>query len=141
MSVKLVTDGAALAALLRGPQGPVFRYLVERATVVQAAAKSYAPRRTGCLQDSIVKRVEFGTPEGFVIRIVSDTTPCSPTRTSYSWWVEEGTQPHQIIGNPTLAFNWPNGPNGPGLYFFKSVMHPGTAPTHFMKRALPLAVV
>jgi|ERR1035438_8819817 hypothetical protein len=134
MAVKLVTDGAALANLLRGPGGPVFRHLSERATVVQMAARSKAPRRTGCLQDSIVKRVEFGTPEGFVIRIVSDTTPCSPTRTSYSYWMETGTQPHNIPG--AFGYSLPFGTSGR----FNGMFHPGTRAYRFMRDALPLAV-
>lgn len=135
MAVKLITDGGKLAALLRGPGGPVFRHLSERATIVQAAARMKAPRRTGCLQDSIVKRVNFGTPEGFEIRIVCDTTPCSPTRTSYAYFVHQGTQPHPIYGNPVLAFEW----NGE-MVFFRSVMHPGSRPQPFLREALPLAV-
>jgi hypothetical protein len=103
------------------------------------AARAKAPRRTGCLQESIVKRVEFGVPSGFIIRIVCDTTPCSPTRTSYSLFVHEGTQPHAIYGNPTLSFWWDAGPNGPGQYFFSSVQHPGTRPQPFLRDALPLA--
>lgn len=135
MATKLVTDGAALQKLLHGPGGPVFRHLTERATVVQIAARSKAPRRTGCLGDSIVKRVLFGTPEGFEIRIVADTTPCSPTRTSYAYWMETGTQPHMIYGNPTLSFEW----NGERV-FFRAVSHPGTRAYRFMRDALPLAV-
>lgn len=140
-AVKLVVDGAKMAELLRGPTGPVVRHLVARATVVQAAAKAQAPRRTGCLQDSIVKRVE-DTPMGALVRIVADTTPCSPTRTSYAWWVEEGTPPHDIVARnaSALAFYWANGPDGPGTYFFRKIKHPGTKGVHFMRDALPLAV-
>ena len=141
--VKLVVDGARMAELLRGPSGPVFRHLAERATVVQMAARAKAPRRTGCLQASIVKRVEENPISGFAIRIVADTRPCSPKRISYALFVEEGTKPHEIKakGDGVLAFHWDHGPNGPGLYFFKSVQHPGTKGVHFMRDALPLAVV
>lgn len=139
--MKLVIDGARMAALLRGPTGPVTRHLIERATVVQMAAKAQAPRRTGCLQDSIVKRVE-DSPLGVVIRIVADTTPCSPERKSYAYYVHEGTEPHEIVARnaSVLAFYWATGPDGPGTYFFRSVHHPGTPPNRFLTDNLPLAV-
>lgn len=139
--MKLVIDGARMAQLLRGPTGPVTRHLIERATVVQAAAKAQAPRRTGCLQDSIVKRVEE-TPLGVVVRIVADTQGCSPTRISYAYWVHEGTEPHAIRAKnaSTLAFFWPNGPEGPKVYFFREVHHPGTKANRFLTDQLPLAV-
>ena len=81
-------------------------------------------------------------PEGVIVRVVSDTTPCSPTRTSYSWWVHEGTQPHPIraVNAQVLAFFWANGPDGPGTYFFREVMHPGTRPNKFLSDNLALAV-
>jgi hypothetical protein len=139
--MSLVVDGARMAALLRGPTGPVTRHLIERATVVQMAAKAQAPRRTGCLQDSIVKRVEE-TPLGTIVRIVADTTPCSPERISYAYYVHEGTPPHTIQAKNAgvLAFFWENGPDGPGTYFFREVHHPGTAPNRFLTDNLPLAV-
>lgn len=139
--MKLVIDGARMAAVLRGPAGPVTRHLIERATVVQMAAKTQAPRRTGCLQDSIVKRVEE-TPLGMIVRIVADTTPCSPTRTSYAYYVHEGTPPHDIRARnaSVLAFFWANGPDGPGTYFFREVHHPGTKANRFLTDNLPLAV-
>lgn len=133
MSARLITDGAVLAAVLRGPEGPVTRYLIERATVFQAAARRQAPVRSGCLRGSIVKRFET-TPEGTAIRIVSDTRPCSPTRTAYSLFVHEGTAPHQIVAKNggVLAFFWANGPDGPGTYYFRSVQHPGTKANRFL---------
>jgi hypothetical protein len=132
--VKLITDGAAMAELLRSPTGPVGVKLIERATVVQLAAKRQAPRDSGCLEDTIVKRVEEDAESGFVIRIVSDTTPCSPTRTSYSLFVHEGTKPHNIPN----AFGWGEefgvGGNFDGFF------HPGTEPNKFLTDNLPLAV-
>lgn len=127
--------------MLRGPTGPVTRHVIERATVVQMAAKAQAPRRTGCLQDSIVKRVE-DSPLGVIVRIVADTTPCSPTRTSYAYWVHEGTEPHTISAKngKVLAFFWHDGPDGPGTYFFREVHHPGTTANRFLTDNLALAV-
>lgn len=50
-------------------------------------------------------------------------------------YLEEGTAPHQILGNPILAFDWENGPSGPGTYFFRSVNHPGFEGIHYMRDA------
>jgi len=131
---KLIIDGAAMAELLRSPSGPVGRHLIERATLVQAAAKAQAPRRTGCLQDSIVKRAETLGDE-LAIRIQSDTTSCSRTRTSYSLFVHEGTPPHDIPG----AFGIP-APFGIGGQF-AGKFHPGhPAPNRFLSDNLHLAV-
>jgi hypothetical protein len=129
---RLIMDGAALAYLLRSPAGPVGRFLTERATVVQAAAKQQAPRRTGCLQDSIVKRFESDGDQ-MAIRIVSDTSPCSPEHKSYSLFVHEGTAPHDIPG----AFGIP-APFGVGGRF-GGKFHPGHGANRFLADSLHLA--
>jgi hypothetical protein len=135
--VKLVLDGARMAQLLRSPQGPVIRLLLERGELFKAAARRQARgrygtsgTRTGCLERSIVKRIE-DAPGGVGLRVFSDTRPCSPNRRAYGLYVHEGTKPHTIEGNPTLAFRWDKGPEGPGMYFFRSVKHPGTKPNRF----------
>lgn len=135
--MQLVTDGAILAEILRSPSGMVGRFLLERATVVQAEAKRLAPRRTGCLQDSIVKRVESSGAE-MAVRIVSDTAPCDPQHKSYSMFVHEGTAPHLIQARPggVLAFEI-----GGETIFATSVQHPGTKAIPFLRDALPLALI
>jgi hypothetical protein len=130
MTVKLVIDGAKMAELLSAA-GPVGQHLITRAEAFKVKAKAQAPRKTGCLQDSIIKRPIEEAAGTLSITVISDTTPCSPTRTSYSLFVHEGTQPHVIRGNPLLAFFWANGPNGPGTYYFASVNHPGTKANKF----------
>lgn len=133
----LIIDGAEMARILRSPAGPVARHVIERATVVQMAAKRQAPRRTGCLQDSIVKRVERYGDE-IAVRVVSDTTPCSPKRQSYSLYVHEGTRPHEIRARDggVLAFQI-----GDETVFATSVQHPGTKPNRFLSDNLHLAIL
>jgi len=134
---KLVIDGAAMAELLRSPAGPVGRMLIVRSTRVQTAAKAQAPRRTGCLQDSIVKRAETFNGE-LAVRIQSDTTPCSPERISYSLFVHEGTAPHDIYPKSpggVLAFEV-----GGVTVFATHVSHPGTKANRFLSDSLHLAV-
>lgn len=46
-------------------------------------------------------------------------------------WTDEGVAPHGIDGNPTMTFYWPDGPNGPGVYTYEHVNHPGQAGTHW----------
>lgn len=57
----------------------------------------------------------------------------------------QGTQPHEIPkggsaaqlakGYP-LRFYWENGPDGPGIYYYWSVHHPGAQPNPFIGRAI-----
>lgn len=139
----LVIDGAVVAEMLRSPSGPVGRMLIEKATRFQMAARAQlAPhRKSGCLEDSMVKRIEQIDGD-LAVRIVNDTSPCSPTRTSYSLMVHNGTTPHLIMARNggLLSFYWATGPNGPGQYFFRSVNHPGTAPIPYFTDNLPLLV-
>lgn len=137
--VNLVLDGKAMAAIMHSPSGMLARHLITRAELFKQAARSQAPHVTGCLEGSIVKRVEH-TSEGIAIRMVSDTSPCSPDHKSYSLYVHEGTRPHVIEGNPTLAFHWDHGPDGAGTYFFSKVNHPGTKPNRFFTDNLPIFV-
>jgi hypothetical protein len=132
-----------MAELLRGPNGPVTRRLIEDAELVKVRAKEecpvYAPpdaytaanrkRRPGTLRDSIVKRiVQSGTG---VTALVGSDDPVS-------LWVHEGTVPHTITARnkPMLVFYWPNGPDGARVYRMRSVSHPGSPPNRFLIRAL-----
>jgi hypothetical protein len=141
--VHLYVDGAVLQAAINGPTGVVWPWLLKRSEAFQAAARTQAPIRTGCLRRSIVKRFEVG-PVGPIIRFLADTRGCAtnPARVGYSLFVHEGTAPHTIraVHASVLAFDWPNGPNGPGRYFFASVNHPGTKPNRFFTDNFPVLV-
>lgn len=50
-------------------------------------------------------------------------------------YITKGTRKHPIVGNPLLVFYWAKGPRGAGIYYFRSVMHPGTKPNPFNERA------
>lgn len=132
--MKLVIDGKVLADILRSPAGPVGRHLIERGTAVQARAKQIlAPhRKSGCLEDSLVKRMETNGVE-LALRLVSDTTPCSPTRQSYSLAFHNGSAPHDIYPRnaQALAFPWQG-----GVGIFAHVHHPGFAGVPFLTEAL-----
>jgi hypothetical protein len=130
MAMKLITDGAVLDNLLRGPTGQVFRYMSVKATEVQVEAKKKANKKSGCMADSVVKRTFFGTPEGFEIHIQCDTRPCSPSRTAYAYYIHEGTKPHDIPN----AFGW--GPTFGIGGRFDGRFHPGYPGNPFLRDAL-----
>lgn len=52
-------------------------------------------------------------------------------------YILKGTVAHAIpkVGGKILRFFWQNGPKGAGIYYFRSVWHPGTKPNKFMGRA------
>jgi hypothetical protein len=129
MPYRLVVDGAVLDHLLHSRDGAVGRYMETRSRIFQMAAIQDCPKRTNKLSESIVRRWHEGVGELTVTVVAAQP---------YAIYVHNGTKPHVIQGNPTLAFNWDNGPNGPGLYFFKSVQHPGTKPVPFLARNIPL---
>lgn len=127
-------DGAAIARLLRSPQGPVVRHLIKRTVRVQERARELAPIKTGKLRASIVKRGPYDDALGVFMVVVSNL--------NYALFVHEGTKPHPIYArsSPFLVFDWPGGPNGPGIYYFRMVNHPGTKANPFLRRALAEAV-
>ena len=137
--VRLVLDGAEMASLMAGPLGPVNRLLLTRGERFRQAARRQARgkygsegNRTGCLEKVIVKRIE-PNGAGIQLRVTADTSPCSPTHTSYALFVHEGTKPHDITARNagSLYFFWPHGPDGPNFYAFRTVHHPGTKPNKF----------
>jgi hypothetical protein len=107
---------------------------------LQRIAKEEAPKDTGIFADGIYSEVNQ--------RITGDLSAEIGVRGKHAFlldYIIGGTKPHQIPkggsaaqmakGHP-LSFYWENGPNGPGLYHFWSVQHPGTRPNPFHQRAL-----
>jgi hypothetical protein len=74
------------------------------------------PNRGGGLRASIDSTIR---PDGATIQPHKD----------YAVFVEMGTRPHTITGNPWLVFYTAN-----GRVMTHSVSHPGTAPNRFAKR-------
>lgn len=132
MATRVVMDPAKLAEVLRGPNGPVMRRLIEDGEFVKDRARSYVrvhqpvpqerrKRRSGTLRDSIVKRIRG---EGVVE--VGSEDPIALIE-------HEGTEPHTITGNPLLVFWW--GKVG-RVVAFPKVNHPGTTGSKYLTRAL-----
>lgn len=92
------------------------------------AAQDEAPKRTGDFARGIGYRT---TEEGGTL-VLNAFSPQPLGK-----WIILGTEAHPIAakGGGVLSFFWPNGPKGPGQYFFREVQHPGTAPNPFNLRA------
>lgn len=79
--------------------------------------------RTGNLERSITHIVVGWQGDEYVARIVA--------REKYASFVEKGTPPHLIVGNPFLTFEWKG-----ELVHFRYVNHPGQkVPLPFMYHA------
>ena len=123
--VRLIIDGAEMAKILRGRNGPVARYLDKQSYLFQQKARSQAPRRTGCLQDNIRRRWERNGEE-LAVRVISSTVECSPKRIEYALYVHDGTAPHDIPN----AFG--RGPQFGIGGRFEGKFHPGYAGNHYL---------
>lgn len=135
-SVRVVLNGAALAAFLRGPNGPVYADMIRRGQRVQDAAK--AQIRLGHvhggsgrpnLRDTLVKRV-VQTTDSFQILIGSE----SPIALIH----HNGTRAHTIVPKKAkmLAFST----TSKVVVFAKIVHHPGTKPNRFLTDNLSKAL-
>lgn len=135
----VVIDPTKLAEVLRGPNGPVARRLIEDAELVKIEAKRLVgvskpdpvprrnPRRPGTLRDSIVKRLTSGTGGELAVLVGTD----SPIGLFH----HEGTVPHSIDAKPDkhLVFYWPKTQR---VMVVRHVQHPGTKPNRFLVNAL-----
>lgn len=133
----VVMNPVALAELLRGPGGPVYRMQIENGELVKLEAQRLCPvgqvqpgssrsRAPGTLRDSIVKRIREDS-QGPVVEVGSNDP--------VALWVHEGTTPHEIRGNPLLVFFWAKAGRVVAL---PRVNHPGNRPNRFLIQALEI---
>ena len=112
------------------------RLLREERRELQKALRDEAPKgKTGKFARSIRAMVYDDPATGMTI--LEAYVP--PDMADLNRWIIGGTRPHRIPrggsaeqmakGYP-LRFYWENGPNGPGIYYFWSVWHPGTKPNN-----------
>lgn len=134
-STKLVIDGAALHALLTGPDGPVVKELEYLGSAVQTGARSMirpSQVRAGgglSLRDSIVKRLVPGSEPS--MHVVGNKP--------YAFWLHEGTPPHVIRPRSKSTLRFYSGRAG-GFVFARSVNHPGTKPLPYLTQPLAEAL-
>jgi hypothetical protein len=94
-----------------------------------AVARTEAPRKTGKFAGSINYRT-FNTGNSLGFNIY--------TQQPLGKFITKGTKPHIIRAKNVrfLRFYWAKGPQGAGVYFFRSVRHPGTKPNDYLDRAM-----
>lgn len=88
MAVRFVLDGAAMAQILRGPDGPVVRHLIRVGDATIAGARRRINNRSGRLSASLVKRITNG-PNGPGVTVIAG----AGLNPSYAYWVHEGNGP------------------------------------------------
>lgn len=97
-----------------------------QAGIAQAKASHPYTDRTGKLTSTSYARLDISTPGGAMARMVWPV--------KYASFVENGTSPHAIFGNPLLHFIWKG-----VTVTFRAVHHPGTKPYPFAGPALQKA--
>ncbi len=92
-------------------------------------ARDEAPSKSGRFRRSIGYRTfDDGKDVGFVVY----------AKEPLASYIQKGTKRHPIVAKSSkvLRFWWEEGPEGPGIYFFTRVNHPGTKANRFMGRAV-----
>lgn len=135
-TVRIVIDGAKLATLLRGPNGPVATEMLRRGQLVQDAAKRqirlghiHGGAGRPNLRDTLVKRVTR-QPSGDIAVIVGSDSPIALLH-------HEGTRAHVILPVKAKVLVFPG--RGGGVVFSQKVNHPGTAPNRYLTDSLRFA--
>lgn len=129
-------DPAAVAQLLRDPNGPMARKLLEDGEIVKMGARRrvgvYQPRpgptrarRPGTLRDSIIKRLAI---EGTLVVYVGSYDPIALMH-------HEGTVPHDIVPRRATWLVFYSLRVGRVVYA-KRVHHPGTRPNRYLTDSL-----
>lgn len=142
---RVIMDPAALARLLRSPQGPVYRRIVEDGAAVRLIAR----RNVGVSKLDPVKRKVFHRPgtlrDHIVSRVVQDprgvAVGVGVYDVDYALMHHEGTPPHPINARDArhpLVFFWAR---AGGVVSFRHVNHPGTKPNKYLADALDVLKV
>ena len=89
------------------------------------------PIRTGALSRSVKTTPSQARGDMIVATIGSPLDYAAATDT--------GSKPHRIVARRAraLRFFWERGPRGPGVYFYRSVHHPGTKGTGWFTKEMP----
>lgn len=121
---EVILNMAAVREYMRTPDGPVMRRLMVVGDAVKV--RTVASLKSGFPQDflgpTIVKRTVM-TADGPAVEVGSSKTK---------------TDAHPIAGNPILAFKWPK--QGGGMFFFRSVNHPGSNFDKYLSSKLKAAL-
>lgn len=116
MNLKIEVDTSGINIDTGAIKQAISKELEDTAHKVERTAKELVPVDKGVLKNSIVT---FGNGLYFTIT----------ASTFYARYIEDGTSPHVITGNPYLR--WDGQINGP----VKSVNHPGNRAYKYMETA------
>lgn len=114
--IKVEVDTSGLNIDIGAINRAISKELDDTAHKVERQAKELVPIDTGALRSSI------STSGGGLDYSITASTP-------YAKYIEDGTRPHVITGNPYLI--WDGQINGP----VKSVNHPGNRAYKYMETA------
>jgi hypothetical protein len=136
--IKIIWDGAVIEEIMHGPNGPIGRYMFERAEIVKQGAIRQCNKRTTLLSKSILKRPVVATVGGMDV-IVGAYQP-------YAVYVHEGTVSHNIPNafgwGPTFGIGgrFPMGVKGAaaGAWSADNAFHPGYKGNPFLSDNLKL---
>ena len=105
----------------------------EEGKAMVRSLQAYAPKKTGEFAKGFAYMTRQTGPTGFetIIYYRGKKAFLIPI-------LELGSRSHAIVAKraKALRFYWERGPEGPGIYFYKSVQHPGTQPTFFISKAI-----
>jgi len=117
-------DERGFREITRGSNGPVKRDLQQRLNRVQALSKRYVGHRSGLLRNAIKTRMY--TASGVLVGEVF-------ANVSYALMHHEGTRPHLIVPERAEMLRFKVGGR---IVYTNAVMHPGTKPNPYLRRAL-----
>lgn len=110
---------------------------------IRAYAQEVLELAANALLDDLVADAPFDTGELVQSAFGPEIDPDNLTATigfmaPQADWTNEGVAPHDIypVNAPALTFFWENGPDGPGVYSFQHVSHPGQEATGWFDDAV-----
>ena len=124
-------DQAGMQLVLRGEQGPVAAHVRQVGRRTVRYARTLAGNRTGRLRQSISMERDRSISGEYGVTVGSNV--------SYALVHHEGARPHVILARRqgrVLRFR----PRGGGIVYAKRVKHPGHRGTHYLSRALKMAM-
>jgi len=127
-------DDAAMSDLLRSPNGPVGRHVMDLGNQVRdrAAPKvGVSPEGHGIGASGAQQHLR----DALIVRLVSDEKgPAAMVgaELGHALFHHEGTAPHVIRPRNVTFLRFPTSPGGATFVFAKQVNHPGTKPNPYL---------
>jgi hypothetical protein len=113
----------------QAPGGDVHKYMERLGRQMVLIARRLVPKKTHMLERSINSRV-LNTGDGLILEVGSPL--------DYALMVHEGTRPHIIHPNQHRVLRFQDRGR---IVYAKVVVHPGTRPHPYLRRAMEIEVV